>query len=273
MLTKLEARSTLGSLLSINLIDDNDGFTIQDISGLDPVKAVLVSSSFAQIDGEEFQSARREPRDISIKLGLEPSFLNQTIRDLRTKLYSFFMPKTSVELTFYDDSGLVVHIYGIVESFVSPLFTQEPVADIGIRCYKPDFENLQIVTLNGITVPTSFETPVNYAGTVETGIKFTLSPARALTEFSIYQRPPDGTIRTLQFSTPLLAGDKLVIQTKPGAKYATLTRSTQDSSVLYGVSPYSNWIQLLQGTNYIRVYAEGAGIPYKLEYTAKYGGL
>lgn len=273
MINKLEIRTAQGALLGLPLDDVSNGFVVEEIEGLDPVKATLVSSSFANLDGQQYQSSRRDTRNIKLKLGLEPDYVTNTVRELRKRLYGFLMPKTEVSLRFYMDDGLDLDIVGRVESFETALFTAEPTVDISIICFDPDFTDPDRVMVAGNTVSTSAEQRIDYAGTVEAGIAFTLNINRALPEFTIYHRPPDGSLRILEFTTPLLAGDVLHIDTFPGAKGATVTRAGSDFSVLYGVTPQSSWLQLLSGENYIRVYAEGAAIPYTIEYTNKYGGL
>lgn len=273
MINLIEVRTSQGSLLGLPLDDVSNGLVVEEVGGLDPVKATLVSSSFAQQDGEQYQSARRERRDITIKVGLEADFVETTVRDLRKRIYSYFMPKSQVDLTFHMADGLDANIHGVVESCESALFAQEPVMDISIACFNPDFYESDSVVVDGTTVSTDVETLLTYDGTVETGITFVLSPQRDLTEFTFYHRPPDGSLRSLEFASPILAGDVLTISTIPGSKSAMLSSSSQDGSVLYGVSPQSNWIELRQGDNYIRVYAEGEPIPFTIEYTNKYGGL
>lgn len=273
MLNIVEVRTSQGALLTLPLEDVSDGLIIEEIEGLDPVKATLVSSSFARLDGEQYQSSRRESRNIKLRLGLEPDYVLSTVRDLRHRLYGFFMPKSVVNLRFYMTSGLFVDISGRVESFETALFTKEPAVDISIMCFDPDFVDTTVVLLPGLTTDTMVDTVVPYIGTVETGIKFTLRVDRSLSDFVFYHVPPDGTQRALQFSAPLIAGDVLTISTVTGAKGATRLRATTSSSVLYGISPQSNWIELLPGDNRLRVYATGAGIPYDIEYTTKYGGL
>lgn len=273
MLTTVEVRTSQGSLLSLPLDDVSDGLVIEDIGGLDPVKATLVSSSFARLDGVQYHSSQREARNLILKLGLEPDYVIDTVRDLRNRLYTFFMPKSEVSLRFYDSDGLIVDISGRVESFETPLFTKEPEVDISIVCFDPDFVSLTPVVLNGTSTSTSAETLIAYDGTVDAGIQFTLNVNRPLTEFTFYHRPPDGTLRSIDFAASLIAGDVLTINTVPGSKGATLTRSNTVSSILYGISPQSNWVSLMHGDNYIRVYAEGAGIPFSISYIRKYGGL
>ena len=275
MLTKVEVLTEQGVLLTLPLQDISQGYSVQDIDGLDPVKATLVSSAFAQMDGEQYQASRREKRNIILTLGYEPDYAVGTVQDLRKKLYSFFMPKQRVLLRFFQTGEPVLQIYGRVESLVSPKFAKEPTAVISLLCFDPDFYNPTPVVLPGNTTSSTVEQTHVYPGSVESGMIFRLFVNRDVTEVTIYHRPPDDSLRQLDFSvaTPLVAGDILEISTIPGKKYATLTRGGVDTSLLFGISPQSNWISFFPGTNKFRIYAEGVGIPYQIEYTSKYGGL
>lgn len=282
MLTMLEIRNRQGALLNMPLDDDSNGFIVESIEGLDPVGATLVSSSFAQIDGAQYHTSRREPRNIKIKLGLNPDYIVTSVHDLRKQLYNFFMPKSAVDLRFRSNmvladgrivEDLVVDILGRIETFEAPLFAQEPAVDISIMCFDPDFHDPNPVVFEGNTTAGSEESILTYDGTVESGILFSLYPDRALSEFTVYLRSPDGRLRTLDFAAPLLLNDVLRISTVVGAKYVTRTRTNVESPVLYGMSPQSSWIELQPGDNHIRVYAEGLPIPYDITYTNKYGGL
>ena len=276
MLEKVEVLTEQGVLLTLPLQDISQGYSVQNIDGLDPVKATIVSSTFGQMDGEQYQSSRREKRNIIITLGYEPDYVSGTMQDLRKKLYSFFMPKSKVLLRFFQTGEPVVQIYGRVESFDSAKFSREPTAVISIINFDPDFYDPTPVILSGNTTASTVETSHVYPGSVESGILFRLLVNRNdLTEFTIYHRPPDDTLRSLDFATatPLQTGDVLSISTIPGNKFVTLTRGGVDTSFLFGVSPQSNWISFFPGSNKFRIYAEGAGIPYQIEYTTKYGGL
>jgi hypothetical protein len=273
VLTSLEVRNVGGDLLTLPLGDDSSGFIIQDIEGLEPVKATLVSSSFANMDGAQYHTSRREPRNLKLKFEIEPDYILDSVAELRKQLYNFFMPKTRPNLRFVDSGGLVVGINGRVESFDSPLFTKDPTADISLMCYDPDFVDIDSTLISGSTTSGTDETLIEYDGTVETGFVFSLHVDRALTDFTIYHRPPDDVVRTLDFTGTLGAGDELVVSTIAGSKGATLISGSTETSVLYGVSPQSNWIELQPGANYIRVYATGAAIPFDIEYNTRYGGL
>lgn len=278
MLTLVEARSPLGSLLSMPLSDLSEGIYIKEIEGLDPVKATLVSSSFAGEDGEQYHSMRREARDVTLHLGLEPDYVTTTVRALRARLYNYFMSGMPVNLRFYDTDGdisLTVGIDGRVESCDAAQFTQEPEMVVAVRCFKPDFLELVDAVVTGNTVSSNVDQTINYTGTVETGIVFKMTANRAMTDFTIYHTPPDGIVRSLYFNNPLASGDKLEISTVPGSKYARLTAAGQNTavSILRGMSPSSNWIEFQPGPNKLRVYATGAAVPWSISYTNRHGGL
>lgn len=272
MLSKVEISTEQGSTLELPLEAIN-GYLVKDIEGLDPVKATLVSSSFALMDGEQYQSSRRESRNILMKLGLEEAYSPLTTRELRLQLYRFLMPKSQVRLRFFLTDGPTVDIYGRVESFDSTSFTKEPEAVISLVCHQPDFYSPIPVITSGSTVSDSTENFINYEGSVESGIILTVMPDRDLTSFVVHHRPPDGKMRTLEFSEPLVAGDILRVSTVSGSKYARLTRNALEESILYGISPYSAWIQLFPGSNALRVFSEGAPVPYTIEYTTKFGAI
>jgi hypothetical protein len=263
-----------GDLLTFQLDDEESGFVLQNIDGLDPVKATLTSSSFAGVDGAQFQSARRETRNIVFTVGLEPNPLTDTVRGLRARLYAFFMPTTKVNLTFYDDEGPDVTISGVVEDSPSTLFTAEPAMSISIIAFDPDFLGLVLGHIgDGMTTSGTASRLIAYPGSSKTGTVITLNVNRTLSAFTIYHQPPNDDLRTLDFSAPLVSGDVLTISSVTGDKGITLNRSGTVSSRLYGMSPQSSWIELMPGDNLITFYAPGAGVPFTIDYVSRYGGL
>jgi tail protein len=276
MITKVEVRNSAGTLLTLTLDDMSDGLVVQDIQGLDPVNATVVTTMFAQLDGSQFQAAHREARNIIFRIGLEPDYVSMSVRALRSTLYSFFMPKSEVFLRFFDVDGedeLTVDISGRVETFESVLFTKEPSVDISIICFDPDFVELTPIVVEGETVADTTETLIDYEGSIETGFVFVLSVDRTLSEFTIYSRGPDDVVRTFSMAADLVADDILTITTIDGRKSVILTRSGIDSSLLYGMAVQSTWIELFKGENNVRVYTVGDPIPYTISYTPRHGGL
>lgn len=273
MLDKVEVRTDQGELLSLPFADISSGYLVQSIEGLDPVPANIVSSSFARLDGEQYQSSRREKRNLIIKLGLEPDYTTQTVQELRNNLYRWFLPPRNGNFRFFTDDNPLVDISGRAETFDCPIFVKEPVATISVLCLDPDFYEPVEIEISGSTTSGTTMGNIDYEGTVDTGIVFTININRSLTGFTVYHQPIGEQVRTLVVQGQFVAGDTVEISTVPGNKYATLTRGSVVSSVLYLVSPYSDWTRLQPGDNGLRVYAEGAAIPYTIRYTNKHGGL
>jgi len=277
MLEKIEVRSVQGAVLTFPL-EEPSGYLIEDIEGLDPVNANIVSSTFANLDGEQYQSARREKRNIIFKMNLDPDYETESVRDLRTRLYNFMMPKSEVSLRFYQDDAPTVDIVGRVESFVAPLFAKVPKATISLLCMDSDFYVPEPVILAGTTTPNldaslpgamSFD----YEGSIDSGLLLTVNVNRSVASFVVYIRSEEGAVQSLTFAAPLLAGDVLRISTNPGNKYATVTRAGVQSPILYGISPYSEWVKVTPGINIMRIVLAGAAVPFTIEYNDKFGGL
>lgn len=273
MLSGIEVVNSQGTVLPMSLENPENGYIIKDIEGLDPVPAEIVSGSFANADGEQFQSSRRGKRNIIVKLDLRYDYAGLSIGELRAGLYGYFMPKMEVLLRFFDDVIGTVEIRGTVESFSAPLFAKEPEATISILCFNSDFLEPNPDIITGTTNSDYTETSFWYRGTVESGVTLRLFADRALTEVSLNHRTPDNVDSSLPFVGSILKNDQLIISTSPGQKGGILVRDFAERSVLYGISPFAHWITLKPGENYIRVHAEGAAIPFTLEFTNRYGGL
>ena len=273
MLRQIDVMTRSGLVLPLQLSGEDNVYAVREIEGLDPVKANLVSTSYAGVDGEQFQAAKRGPRNIKIELDLQPDFSSSTFTDLRNDLYNYFMPKSQIDLRFYDHTGLYLDITGVVETFDSPLFEQDPDVQISLMCYQPDFVDPRMVLLTGNSVATTVTRDIIYPGTVETGIVFSLLANRDVPAFSLYNTGPDGVPTQLDFAAPLLSGDRLDISSITGGKAITLTRAGVSSSYLYGRTAQSTWIQFAKGTNHFRAYVPGDPVPYEIRYGVRYGGL
>lgn len=273
MLTQVNVSNPHGDTLSLQLLDASNGFVVKEVAGLDPVNATLTTSVMAQRDGAQAQNARRETRNVTMKLGLAPDYVVSTVDSLRQLLYGWFMPKLNIGLSFYKDGVLYAISSGRVESFENALFSADPEVDISIICYDPDLYAPAAVTTSLATVSTTDTHTFAYEGTTETGVIFTLTVDRTLTDFTLYNTAPDNTLQQFIVSGSFEAGDVITINSIAGQKSITLTRSGIDSSILYWVDTASDWITFQKGNNLFRAFADGAAIGYMLTYTPKYGGI
>jgi hypothetical protein len=275
MLTRVDIINSRNNTLSLTLMDSSNGYIVKEIDGLGPVNATLTTSSLAQVDGAQPQNARRDIRNILIKLGPDPDFLLTTVQSLRSNLYDWFMPKANVGLKFYLDNVLFVTTTGQVETFDNPMFTADPEIDISIVCYNPDFQAPADVVLTSDTVSTTDTQTISYPGTSDAGVIFTLNIDRSLDGVTLYNTTPDNTVQQFALSGTgaFIAGDVLVINTIPGQKGVTLTRGGISSSVMFYVDDSVTWITLQKGDNQFRAFASGAAIPYTLTHTPLYGAI
>lgn len=274
MLRRMDVVTRRGTTLSFDIFENDSGYQIADVEGLDPVKATLSSSAYVGRDGEEYQSGRRGFRQIKLLLDLEPDFLTQTFSTLRENLYDFMMPNEFVQLRFFKDTGLEVDIDAVVESHSSPMSKDgDQQAGITFICFEPDLVDPRMVQMNSQTVSDSTVTEIDYPGSIRTGVVVILNVNRNLPGFTIYNSVEEGVLSQLDFSHALINGDQLVVSSLKGAKGITLTRAGTSSSLLYGRSVQSTWIELSKGINEFRVYAPGDPVPFTLEYVVRYGGL
>lgn len=273
MLHTVEVTSSQGELLSLPFEDSSSGFAVKDIEGLDPVPAQLVSSSFANMDGEQYQSSRREKRNIIITIRLDPDHSITSVRQLRAHLYNFFMPKSEVGLKFLMTGETPLLISGRVETFDANLFVKEPEATISIINYNPDFYEEFPILINTASTTTSDYLTHNYQGTIDTGLTIKVTVTTAMPNgFMVSVRLPGGAVENLQYNDPLEVGDILTIVTDRGSKSVEKTSNSITESFLYKVTPQSAWIRFYPGINQIRVQGTGAAL-VEVSYTNKYGGL
>lgn len=272
MLSKLDVTNRRGMTLSLEMEENDSGYQIADIEGLDPVKAILVTTSYAGHNGEQYQSSRRGPRDVKLILDLQPDG-ESTFSSLREGLYAYLMPQQLVRLRFYKESGLYVDLTGVVETHSSPQFAEDPIVTVSVHCSQPDFLDPRVVIRTGNSVSTSANTPIDYPGNLDASTIIRLFINRTLSDFTIYNTPEDGILRKMDFSGALIAGDELIISSVQGSRGVTLKRSGVSSSYLYGRTPQSAWIELFEGVNQFRIFATGDPIPYELEYVVRYGAV
>jgi hypothetical protein len=275
----MEATNSQGSLLTLQLGDQSTGINIQDITGLDPVKATIVTSSFANQDGTLYQSSRRDQRNIVIVLELVPDPSVTDMLSLRRYVYDIFTPEDYISLKFYVDNtddasedGYL--IYGHVESCGAPMFVQDNIVTISVINEDPDFYDPVVKTITTMTTADTVSTDVGYTGTVSTGFTATISVNATCSEITMYYTDPRGNTWTMDIAYSFVAGDVISLSTVSGSKYLTLLRAGVTSSILYAASTQSIWANFAKGINKLQFHAVGGGsFPVSLSYTTRFGAL
>ncbi len=232
MLTKIEViseRYEVPVMLLGAFYPNQNPIRILDISGLEPVKAEITTTPFSQ-DGELFQNARVSKRNIVLKLGLNPNWVDQTMSSLRQLLYKYFLPKSSCTLTFYSDDMPVVQIQGYVEDFEPNMFSQDPEIQISIICPQPDFVEIGRTTYYGTDRPTT-NIYLQNDGTVETGFELELDliGSSTIENLRVQRLQADGSWNT--FETRLVNASSeyyFYLSTRKNYKRTRYTKNQMD---------------------------------------------
>lgn len=276
MLTSVKIQNGSGNSIDLAIDSFDNGYLLKNITGLDPVKASIVSTTIAQRDGAAYQTSRVDARNIIITLGYIPNYVTTSVQSLRGLLYVYAMPKTYVTLTFYIDYQPYATIGAYVESLETELFASDPEVTISLLAFEPYFKAYSETTISGISTENANNQLITYNGSVETGFVITLSPNRAIQEINLFNQTPDGSVshfQSLLSSEMYASGSKVIINTIDGSKSIVYNASNSIKSKLYSVSPASRWVNLQPGANGFRVQLSGVGIPWSMKYRALYGGL
>ena len=273
MLTQVQVKNSAGSVLYLKLGDVSNGFIVEDITGLSPVKATMVSTAFADAPGAQYQTSRRDTRNIVYTIGFRPGSAGD-ISSLREILYSYFLPQSTIAQTFTTTHMETVSITGVVESFEMAQFSKTPTAVISVICYDPDFMAAYETSVNS-TIGSS--KTITYTGTYPTGLLITLTTTGSgtATTFSLKNVSSQGTQTlgiTYYTSFPTSSG-KLILNTTRFNKSATVVSGSTQSNALAYVNAYSDWIQLHPGSNVLTPTFARSGVAINYKYNTRYGGI
>lgn len=277
MITAIYLDNLMGTNQGISITSNTSGFTVRNIEGLGPVKASIVTSEYSLLDGGQYQSSKRDMRNVLITIGLSTNIPASPPNVLRAALYKVAMPKTMINFAITFDNLPTVLTRAYVESFETSLFTKDPSVTISLICPDPDFRDFNVTTVNGNSTvsPTNTQYTLTNTGNVPSGYNLEVNLNQSISDFQFRLISTTGATETLYVTTPLISGDKVVISTELNNKYARLTRSGVTSSILYAVSTASVWALVKPGTSYARLTgpAGSTAFPFILKWTPRYGGF
>lgn len=118
-------------------LTENPNYNVTQITGLTPAGCTINTAAVAGMDGETFNSARINKRNITITIIPE-----YPIEQNRNLLYRYFPEKKKIRL-FYENDTRNVYIDGYVESMESDLFTKRQSYQISVLCPNPYFVDVQ----------------------------------------------------------------------------------------------------------------------------------
>lgn len=286
MIKSLTAVNYLGEWVEIDMFDSQPahGLLIKSIKGLGPAKADVNTSSLATSDGDVYNSARLDKRNIVIQMYFTES---PTIEDARQRTYKYFPIKRPVSLLIETDNRYVQTV-GWVESNEPDIFSKQESNQISIICPDPFFYSAgeqNVTVFNGVEPQFEFpfenehidypllemgsiknytERTVWYDGDSEVGITIYIHAIGEVRNITIYNTL---TREMMKINTEKLAeltgsgfdyGDDIIINTVKGDKYIRLLRNGSYTNILNTIDDITkfDWFQLSKGDNIFAYRAE-----------------
>jgi hypothetical protein len=273
---------------------DGSGVFAENVGGLEPVTAEIVTKSYNELDGDFVTGSRLPKRNIVLHLVMEA--INSTISEVRQRLYGYFLPKMPIVLQFDFNDREPVRINGYVESFTSDRFSQDPTAELSILCPKPNFLSITEYDVNGSSVIGSNPplTDVPNLGDQVVGFQLRISnPSDVDFRGDIHvERMIEGSTPGEYFSTQKMwfedvdlsstILDYIFIETTRGKKTAKHINPNDDGdtySLLGMTTEDSSWPVLWAATNKFRVVTTnttgwaGSHLHWDLTYHYEFGGI
>ena len=256
----------------------SSGLAITDMTGLATLDATINASEVATNDGTVYNSARVQPRDITITL--KPLWTeNKSIEENRRLIYKYFPIKKPLTLTIATDDR-TVQITGYVENTDTTIFSNFETGQVSLYCPDPYFEDIYTDTLLFSGIVSNFEFPfggsdtetpntenslelsqirndtireITYDGDIETGMEISIHAIGDVSDIVIYNL---STNESMGIKGDLQALDDIVICTIRNKKTARLLRHGVYTNILNKLSKDSDWFELQKGNNIIAYTAE-----------------
>ena len=135
------------------LTNNESEYQVVSITGLNPPKAQINTSTIVGFDGALFNSSKLETRNLVLSIRI-----NGDVETNRLNLYKYFRTKEPC-VFYYANEHLDVFIEGYVESVECNLFTISEIAQISIICPYPYFKSVTEISTDLSSVFPQFTFP------------------------------------------------------------------------------------------------------------------
>ena len=222
---------------------------------LGPVKAAVNTSPLGSMDGDSYVGSTVGARNIVLTIKPNPDWDTWTYEQIRRVLYAYFMPKRRVRLIFETDEIAPVEILGYVESIEPNIFSKDGEVQVSIICPYPYFTSVNPIVVNGVTTTTNV--PIDYEGSVESGINVQVSWVSGSAPSSIYIQIGDPILSYFRVTASVDATKYFAMSSVPGQKYVQNVAIANGiiTNLLPKVHSGSQWPVLQPGINeFLRYY-------------------
>ena len=240
----LKIENSKGAVLELTHNEEN--YQVIKIDGLNPPKANVVTSNFANGDGSSFQSSRISNREIVITV-----YINGDIQKNRETLYKYFRNKEWCKI-YYKNDTRNVYIEGYVQAFEVSSFVKKQVAQISILCPNPYFKDMETIVQSISKIIKKFTFPFSINS--DEPIPFSILELEKVTTVVNESESETGLIINVTFMGTVnkleirnvdtgekfiidyefIKNDKLLINCNRGSKKVILTRN----AIEYNLIPY-----------------------------------
>lgn len=255
-------------------LTDNPNYSIAEIGGLGPVSADIHRSTIPDKDGSQFNSSRKNERNITIEL-----YPEYPVDENRIALYSFF--KTKEWIRFYFKNRLRdVYCDGYIETVEDDLFKNRQSVMISIICPGAYFIGVDDLEqeegashkklkkkYNLVEFPASIPAEgiafteylkyqkllITNKGDVDSGLILKIIFQGKTKTITIAN---ETTEQKMVIDYEFRVGDILTINTNQGEKDILLLRNGTESSLINYLSDDSEWLVAYSGENILSVSAE-----------------
>lgn len=260
--------------LTLSFWNSDNGYLIEDMTNLGPVKSNISTTDYADFPGSRYQSSRRGDRNIVLTLGLEPgNLLGKTVEQLREDLYRYFPMDKELELVFtYEDPALYPkYIRCHVESADPSIFDKDTKFVISLICPDPDFRTTYLDLYSPTHAQLLAGFTVNYAGIIPVGFNLQSTlPDDLEAPYSLVCTPTGREAMTLGFNNSVRDGGLLEINTLPGERFAKFKGESLLATMYY----WSKWPVLYPGNNVIKITGTFYGTPtHQIRVHRRFGAL
>jgi len=255
-----------------------DPIQVTNIDGLDPVKASVMTTPYATLDGESFDGSQVPSRNIVLTLRPNPDWNTWDPEDLRQLIYAYFMPKLSVKLVFTSDELPLVEITGVVESVEANPFSRDPEFLVSLICVDPYFQAVEETESSGFTSrPGDALTLITYEGTVETGFRLsvTYSSGAAANYVQVVSGDPSYTTFEVEVEPTIMNAQPFEMNSIPTKKFARIVIGELGLPVYltHAITEGSVWPSLKPGENNIGIVTNDGVQNWSIKFFKRYGGF
>ena len=269
----------------LTLTGNEPQWQVVSITGLNPPKAQVNTTSIAGLDGAKLNSTKLETRNIVIMLKL-----NGNVESNRLLMYMYFRTKDTCTF-YYQNQTLDVSIQGVIESVECNLFAKGEMMQISIVCPFPYFASINEIIADisnetgafvfpfsiDIGDPIAFSiyqsnriTNVFNNSESETGVTIEIDVLNTVNDVKIINTVTGDYI---ELSYSFEAGDRVTINTQKGQKGVSLLRNGATTNIFSSVQRGSTFFQLAVGDNEFGYQADSGASDSFVFITFKFSNL